>query len=258
MIVAILFGGHEYCASDFAIQREKYPYYILEIPIKGLCAFQVDGSEYTLRSGVIGGFAPGIPHAYRCDANDPMEHFFFAFAGTAAEELFAAAQLDRRAVRTVPRHDTMMHLAGMMLDKARQRSEQARRICGYYLRILLLELADAGSVVSDDSPAMRTYRRCRAYIDTHYSRMTQPAQAAAACGVTVRHMSRLFKQFDTVTPHEAIMQLKMNKAGVLLLTAPLSVSRIAAVVGYTDPYHFSRNFKRFHGCSPRQYRHRHS
>ena len=38
---AIVFGGFEKCASDFEIKRRTYPYYILEIPLRGKCQFSV-------------------------------------------------------------------------------------------------------------------------------------------------------------------------------------------------------------------------
>jgi len=50
------------------------------------------------------------------------------------------------------------------------------------------------------------------------------------------------------------MRLKLNKAASLLLTSSRPVHEVAAQVGFEDPYHFSRNFKKFHGLSPRNYR----
>jgi transcriptional regulator GlxA family with amidase domain len=50
------------------------------------------------------------------------------------------------------------------------------------------------------------------------------------------------------------MRLKLNLAATLLLTTSRPVHKIAEQVGFEDPYHFSRNFKKFHGFSPRNYR----
>ncbi len=67
-------------------------------------------------------------------------------------------------------------------------------------------------------------------------------------------MSRLFKQYQNITPWEHIMRLKLNKAATLLLTSDLPVKTIARSIGFEDQYHFSRNFKKFYGYSPQKYR----
>lgn len=46
----------------------------------------------------------------------------------------------------------------------------------------------------------------------------------------------------------------MRRAQELLETTFLSVKEIMAKVGVTDESHFVRDFKRFHGCTPAQYR----
>jgi len=43
-------------------------------------------------------------------------------------------------------------------------------------------------------------------------------------------MSRLFKQYQNITPRDHIMQLKLNKAATLLLTSDLSVKTIVFAV----------------------------
>jgi len=46
----------------------------------------------------------------------------------------------------------------------------------------------------------------------------------------------------------------MNKAANLLLTTDFKIKDIAYHVGFYDPYHFSKIFKKNHGQSPKKYR----
>ncbi|MNF17229.1 DNA-binding transcriptional regulator AraC [compost metagenome] len=46
----------------------------------------------------------------------------------------------------------------------------------------------------------------------------------------------------------------LHEAKVLLDDPSLSISRISGILGYRDIAHFSRQFKRWHGTSPREYR----
>jgi AraC-like DNA-binding protein len=44
--------------------------------------------------------------------------------------------------------------------------------------------------------------------------------------------------------------MKMNHAAELITRANFSVKAAAVEVGFEDPYHFSRVFKRVHGVAP--------
>jgi len=46
----------------------------------------------------------------------------------------------------------------------------------------------------------------------------------------------------------------MQRAGELLQTGNLSVKEVAAMMGYDDPFYFSRRFKSAHGIAPLEYR----
>jgi AraC-like DNA-binding protein len=46
----------------------------------------------------------------------------------------------------------------------------------------------------------------------------------------------------------------MNYAARLLETTSLNVKEIADVLGYDDPFYFSRLFKSVNGLAPREYR----
>ena len=91
-------------------------------------------------------------------------------------------------------------------------------------------------------------------MDTHFSHIESPGQVAEACDIDVRYMAALFKKHCHITPNKYIMGLKLNKAANLLLTTYDKIKDIAEQVGFSDPYHFSKNFKQFHGRSPNHYR----
>lgn len=256
--LAIVFGGHEKCATDFEIKRNTYPYYVIEIPISGRCFLGVDGREYTLEKGTIGGFMPGMEHHYKSEQADPMEHIFVVFTGRRAGELFRISGLDKTNVMPLSKPGEMVYLAEMILKKGLQKNEWTQQLCASYLQALLLEQS-ADQAVSETASTLsrKAYLRCRRYIDDNFSTCISPGHVAQACDVNVRYMARLFKNFGKVTPHDYIMRLKLNKAASLLLMSNMKVSDIAIQVGFEDPYHFSRNFKKFHGMSPQHYRNRH-
>ena len=47
---------------------------------------------------------------------------------------------------------------------------------------------------------------------------------------------------------------RMSRARQLLDSTTLGIAEVAREVGYDDPLYFSRQFRRTHGMSPRDYR----
>jgi AraC-like DNA-binding protein len=64
----------------------------------------------------------------------------------------------------------------------------------------------------------------------------------------------LFKTITGVPPAKYLKLLRMQEAAVLLTTTFLSVKEIVRRVGLTDESHFVRDFKRYYGVTPSEYR----
>jgi AraC-like DNA-binding protein len=72
--------------------------------------------------------------------------------------------------------------------------------------------------------------------------------------VSTAHLTRLFRTQLGYPPMTYLARLRMIKARELLRDDRLSVKEVAHQVGYTDGHHFAREFRRFDGMSPSQYR----
>lgn len=251
-------GGWEQCAADFKIQRASYPYWFVIYTLGGRGRLQAGERIWALEPGMLSGFAPGSPHHYRADPQQPMEQIFVTFQGPQAETLFAQCGLDREPAQRVSDAPAMLGLFEQLLQTGLEHSPHVQAICTHFLRIILLKLAEGSANTPPQRPgAWQTYQNCRRYIDKRFTFIKGPNQVAEACDVDVRYLAALFKRFGTTTPQQYLMRLKFSRAADLLLTTGLTIKEVAAHIGFEDPYHFSRRFKQFHGCSPKQYRARH-
>ena len=68
------------------------------------------------------------------------------------------------------------------------------------------------------------------------------------------HFIRSFKTITGISPHQYVLQQRIKKAQYLLQQNQISISEIAATVGFCDQSHFTKYFKRIVGITPRQYR----
>lgn len=72
--------------------------------------------------------------------------------------------------------------------------------------------------------------------------------------VSPKHFCRLFRQFQGLSPRAFITRSRIEVAQMLLLTSSHSVARIAEMLGYDTPFHFSSQFKAKVGLSPSEFR----
>lgn len=252
---AIVCGGYEACAPDYDIHRTAYPYWFVKYTLAGKGTLQTDEGSYPLAPGTLSGFEPGMSHHYKSDDKDPLVHIFVTLVGDACRELFFRSNLRTHNVLHVEEPQETQAIFERLLSVGLQKPPHAHEICCHLLHVAVLFHTTIADQTHAHSPqTFRTYEKCKQYIDTRFSSLESVSDAARICGVSLRYMSSLFKQYGAVTPSHYLMRLKLNKAANLLRTTDMTVKDIAASVGFEDPYHFSRNFKQLHGQSPRQYR----
>lgn len=84
------------------------------------------------------------------------------------------------------------------------------------------------------------------------------SELASLAGVSQVYLRRVFKKQLGFSPSSFVIRERLRRAEHLLLSdRSLSVTQVAAQVGYRDPLYFSRLFKKQLGSSPAQYRQAH-
>ena len=68
------------------------------------------------------------------------------------------------------------------------------------------------------------------------------------------YTSRLIKSSTGRTFTQIHRNIRMNKATTLLANTNITINSIAEEIGYLNPEHFNRTFKKVYGMSPGDYR----
>jgi transcriptional regulator GlxA family with amidase domain len=76
-------------------------------------------------------------------------------------------------------------------------------------------------------------------------------QLARAVNVSPSYLTRLFREHTGRSPASFVRELRLRRAYELIQTTFLSIKEVMAAVGWNDPSHFSRAFKRHFGVSPK-------
>jgi YesN/AraC family two-component response regulator len=81
-------------------------------------------------------------------------------------------------------------------------------------------------------------------------------QISKEAGYSSTYFTTLFKKETNYSPLSYFSHLKIVKACEFLDYTRIKVKEISFSLGYTDPYYFTKDFKKKMGLSPRQYRKR--
>jgi AraC-like DNA-binding protein len=110
-------------------------------------------------------------------------------------------------------------------------------------------LLDAAAGERADDPLTEVIRYAREHL-------AEPLTVADLAGRARMSQSALTARFTETTgmgPYQFLKRVRLDRAGTLLVRDGLPVSEVARTVGYTSPSHFTSEFKRFFGVTPRRY-----
>lgn len=92
------------------------------------------------------------------------------------------------------------------------------------------------------------------FIKENLCRKLTVTEVAGHCCVSACHLTHVFKDVMGFPPIVYIQQQRMEEAKRLLGDESLCVFEVAYKMGYSDPFYFSRQFKKITGFSPQTFR----
>jgi AraC-like DNA-binding protein len=100
----------------------------------------------------------------------------------------------------------------------------------------------------------RAMRRVREFIEEHLEDNISIQALANIAGLSMYHFARAFKQSDGMTPHDYLIQRRVQRTKDLLAETDLPLSEIALASGFSDQSHCARRFREHVGMTPSSYR----
>lgn len=96
--------------------------------------------------------------------------------------------------------------------------------------------------------------KARQYIEEHYSEKIVLKNLAEEFFVNADYLSSVFKKDVGVGFNDYLRQYRMTIAQQLIRSGEYTIDQVAEKVGYQDPKHFSKSFKKTLGVSPAEYK----
>jgi transcriptional regulator GlxA family with amidase domain len=88
------------------------------------------------------------------------------------------------------------------------------------------------------------------YMQRHIAEPLNVPDLATLVNLSPSRFRDLFSAQTGMGPVQYLQRLRLRRARLLLERTFLTVKEVMALVGYNDPSHFSREFRREHGVAP--------
>lgn len=231
---------------------------ILFYCVQGKGYYTLDGHTFTLNPNqyVI---VPTTdkPLVYWSDTEDPWSIYWVHFTSDALQAFNRAYHIvPEQGPQYIPHNEKGIRIWEEMYENLSRgyspENLMNTNLCLYHLIATFVFSQQQNQ--NSSSPEKAIIRETIDYMKNNLDKTIRIEDFADLNKYSVSHFSKLFRLTTGMSPIEYFIHLKMQKACQLLYTEDSRVKQIAALLGYDDPYYFSRLFKKYMNTSPETYR----
>lgn len=229
--------------------------YVIHYVIRGSGYLECGKKRWELHAGQSFLICPYTIVYYYPDQNEPWEYVWVDFAGKEAEAFLKCCTMNEShpVCDVLPKERILPVFE--LLDGI-EPYQSHRREAGGLLAALLGIYEDAFGLDKEKQQAEGDHRLETALILIHSNYHKSQFRVETLC--EKMHMSRvtlyrLFRQYIGCSPADYLLSYRMEQAKKLLAMG-MSVKGTAISCGFSDPFYFSKAFRKQTGRSPSDYR----
>lgn len=224
-------AGTETCDPGHKFGPHVRNYYLIHFVIGGRGRFRTPRGDYNIEAGSAFIIKPTEVTVYQADERNPWEYMWLGFRGGLADTF-----LDLPDVFEYDAAINDMLRTAIFADNGRE-----ALLTGVLYNLYARYINDKGRA---DYP-----NRVKSYINAHYMEDITIASVAENLGLNRKYLARLFKEKHGISMQEFLIDKRLHEAKKLLKQG-YNVEECAYMVGYNDPFGFSKAFKKKYGISP--------
>lgn len=254
----ILISEHYHRVSGYDTYRSKgTDDWLITFTLSGHGVFEWGDENIVCRNGDIVVIPPRVPHHYYTH----QDHWEFVWAHFFPRPLWShLLQLPRKChgfltvrIDNSVTYERIRVTFDRIIRDSREMHTNWQELCLSALEEILLlinrQLSDQSKPVLDP--------RIETTLQTLSSEMREQltvADLAARVNLSPSRLTHLFKEQVGESVIDTLNHIRLRVAARYLQTKTMPVRDIAANVGFSDPFYFTRRFKSAYGVSPLEYR----
>jgi AraC-like DNA-binding protein len=262
LFYSVVRGGHLRAAPDYHIERDHLPGHDLLLCLNGAGFVVSRNRRFRVETGEFAWISGYQPHAHWADPRSPWELYWIRIDGRQIEETCNILSVYRAPVFSrIPLSKVKAEyerILQTMRDRPAALDAHLNAAVSELLAILFenrqAEVAQsltAGKAFSPD--IQNSITKMTLYPDRHW----RVKDLARLSGLSEPHFYRRFRQVTGSSPIDWLRRERINHARRRLLQSNDPIKQVAEQVGYNDAFFFSRDFKRYTGLAPSEYRRQH-
>ncbi|GIQ70383.1 AraC family transcriptional regulator [Xylanibacillus composti] len=258
--LSVLFSGQGEPVGGHKIGPAVHEYFLIHTVYGGKGTLEIAGHTYSCTKGDTFVIFPDWLVSYESDREEPWRYAWVGFTGHYAKTFLSSLGI-------TPQHPVVAQCDLLRLETyyARIRTSFNKHVhtqledteSSGWFRLLLYELgkanADAIAKTQQQAASGRSVEQAIRYMSLQYANPISIEQIAADLGYHRVHLSKIFKQTTGLSPVQYLFQIRMKKAEELLRSS-LTIAQVAASVGYPDALYFSKQFRKWKGMTPSEFR----
>lgn len=252
-------------------QRHYHLFHELVIVLAGSGSHLIGGEEYEISRGDAFLIPPGVPHGYPTAKRLGLLNLLF-FPEKLSIPLLDLVELPgyqmffHREPALRVRHRLEHHLLlpndavgeivrhAETVEAMQRQNRPGNRFYGCLALMRIFWLISTLSAEQSRDRKLPAMVRVIEHLDAHKTEPIRVTELAKLAGMSLRSFQRNFPANTGYSPVEYLIRLRLRQAAGLLATSKLDIRRIAADCGFPDGNHFTRQFKKMYGMTPRDYR----
>lgn len=268
------FGGHEQRVPfEWSAEQETHFAFEIMMIIEGVQRTYFEGRVNDYQKGDIILIPPGTAHENHCYSRTGMEYFCVHFDiddPTVQQQLLMYCpillQKDNPCFEAIEK--TLSTFIGLL--KIGEYTIKDKLLVERLLIELVSDLFEYAEkekvkIEQSDHTSLVLARSIADTIQDNFKKYTEYPkpenlsllsmhQVADSLSISKSTMLKVFKKVYSISPKQYLDQLKYNEAKMLLHQPKLSIGEISEIIGYQNIAHFSRQFKKWSGHSPKAYK----
>ncbi|WP_229106317.1 helix-turn-helix transcriptional regulator [Paenibacillus sp. 1001270B_150601_E10] len=232
------------------IMSQSIPFFLF--PVRGSGEVMIDHTMYSLSTSFII-HGNGAQRVRFQSSPEPVHYYLLRYEMHACSTKGESSE-DRLLPHCeiqVRERGSIDHLLHRLLHLTRHAGEQEELKVRALFYSLLAEMIDCARVIHHSSDA-KLVEDAVLYIHHHYMEPLKLHDIASRYDKTDKHFSYVFHKELGISPMNYLIQHRLKEAERLLQQPYSTVREAARMVGYSDPYFFSKLYKKHKGVSPNQ------
>ena len=218
--------------------------------------FQINDSLFPVHAHQLVVVNPNIIHTEVSYEAHPLEYIVLGIEGL--ELTIPGSGEARYCIYSFPANNDVLTCMQRVLQEMQERKPEHQTVCLAYMDLIMVQLLRHASVSVSQAPSrFPANPQCaavRQYIDQHYRESLTLDLLAEKARINKYYMAHAFKREYGVSPINYLISCRIREGKRLLSETDLSLSQIAAVLGFSSSSYFSQSFRSAEGMSPTEYR----